>query len=270
MHASLPRTVVLLGFELSGQDKQTFAAASPLFDYLVLPARAPERERDPYLQSDDASLTWVHRPRLKRAYEIVVACYLQIVWSLRFAVVPVLAMQGSAQIFSSSKRGADIVLNAVCARPCCWQTAHAARVTHPARRDPANSRAAVSLRGRAHALIPHKRPRQPTTSFCPRDQVAIAFVFQLDEMLYSSMLSNNERRRFEKASEDEPRPLAAHCTPKSLSIAASWGRLLYVLDCAIAAWDYVRALPFCHSKTRAAFAAQHGVATQGPPRTALT
>ena len=53
------------------------------------------------------------RPRLARVGEAAGACYLQVIWCLRTALVPTLAMQGSAQMFASSQHAADIVLNSV-------------------------------------------------------------------------------------------------------------------------------------------------------------
>lgn len=71
------------------------------------------------------------------------------------------------------------------------------------------------------------------------NSVAIAFVFQLDSMLYGSILSGAERKRFQAAVTKSPRPLAAHRTPKSLNIATLYGWVIYFVDFGIAFYAYL-------------------------------
>lgn len=135
---------LLLALELRAQDCESLSTACPFFDHIAFPVSS--HMRAPGVSESQAVTAF------RQLGALAAASFLHVIWCIRVALVPVLAMHGSSSLFASSRQSVDIALNSC----------------------------------------------------------AIAFVFRIDTMLYTAILSNAERSRYERALITSPPSFAPH------------------------------------------------------------
>jgi len=70
----------------------------------------------------------------------------------------------------------------------------------------------------------------PSAADIVLNSLAIAFVFELDSLLYATMLTSSQRTRYEESMEQSPSPLARHATKGATNIVNVYTWISFVID----------------------------------------